>query len=99
MSDFPRSFLKRGVALVFGSNGFSGGRLNNLDGNGVVEIELSIDAERRELDISLFDNMSSEDGHYSPVSLSLDQAMLLHEWLDYQIRAMNSALPATRPTK
>lgn len=99
MSDFPRSFLKRGVALVFGGSGFSGGRLNKMDGEGIVEIEFSPDAKNLELEIALFDNMSSEDGHYSPVTLSLDQAMLLHEWLDYQISAMNSAPSSTHPTK
>lgn len=95
MSNFPRSFLKRDVTLVFGSNGFSGGRLNKQDGKGIVEIEFSTDAENRELQISLFDDTSREDGYYSPVTLSLDQAALLHEWLGYQLRAMREeAQPA-----
>lgn len=91
MSNFPRSFLKGEIALVFGSTGFSGGRLNK-EGNGIVEIEFSADAKNRELDISLFDNMSSEDGHYSPVTLTRNQAALLHEWLGCQLSAMD--LPA-----
>lgn len=91
MPSLPRSFLKNGVALVFGSSGFSGGRLNK-DGDGIVEVEFSADAKNREIEISLFDNMSIEDGHYSPVTLSRDQAALLHEWLGYHLNAMD--LPA-----
>lgn len=95
MSSFPRSFLKGGISLVFGSNGFSGGRMGKEDGTGVVEIEFSTDVDHREVAITLFDDLSRGDGHYSPVTLSLEQAALLHEWLGYQLRAMPEAEPLT----
>ena len=73
---------------MFGSNAFSGGRLNK-QGDGIVEIELWPDPEEKEFIVSLFDTMGMEDGHYAPVSLTLKQADLLHKWLGHHIALMS----------
>lgn len=86
MSTFPKASLRKD-ALVFGCNAFHGGRLNK-QGDGIVEIEIWPDLAGKEVTISLFDTMSLEDGHYAPVSLTLDQAELLHKWLGHHIGAM-----------
>lgn len=84
MDRLPKTRLRDGEVLVFGSEGFHGGRVE-ADGNGIVEIEVFSDQEHKEIHINLFDTMSSEDGHYSPVSLSHKQAKQLRDWLDWQM--------------
>lgn len=84
MKRLPKTRLRSNGALVFRSEGFHGGRMG-ADGNGIVEIEVFSDQKHKEIHINLYDPMSSEDGHYSPISLSHKQAKQLRDWLDWQM--------------
>lgn len=71
--------------VTFGVSGIHGGRLS-ADGNGLVKVEVSYDAQHDDFDIILFDNTSKVDGHYSPVTLSKDHAKILMGWLKLNLK-------------
>ena len=71
--------------VTFGVSGVHGGRLS-ADGNGVVKVEVSYDAQHDDFSIILFDNTSKADGHYSPVTLSKDHAKILMGWLKLNLK-------------
>lgn len=78
--------------VVFGVSGVHGGRLG-ADGNGVVKVEVSYDAQHDEFDIILFDNTSKVDGHYSPVTLSKEHAKILLGWLKLNLKDASAKDP------
>lgn len=78
------TYLKN-LDLVFGSSTFSGGRLDK-KGDGIVEV--CFQAMGEEVSLVLFDNTAKEDGHYSPVCLTKEQAETLRDWLTYKIEEM-----------
>lgn len=78
------TYLKN-LDLVFGSSTFWGGRLGK-EGDGIVEV--CFEARDGEVNIVLFDNTSKEDGHYSPVCLTKEQAETLRDWLTYKLEEM-----------
>lgn len=78
--------------VVFGVSGFHGGRLD-ADGNGVVEVEVSYDAKYDDFCITLFDNVSKVDGHYSPVTLSKEHAKILMGWLKLNLKDASAKDP------
>lgn len=78
--------------VIFGVSGIHGGRLN-VDGNGVVEVEISYDAQHDDFNIILFDNTSKVDGHYSPVALSKDHAKILMGWLKLNLKGSAEEKP------
>ena len=84
--------------VTFGVTGVHGGRLN-VDGNGVVEVEVSYDAQHDDFNIILFDNASKVDGHYSPVTLSKDHAKILMGWLKLNLKdtSVKDPLIVTEP--
>lgn len=77
------------ASLIFGEEMFSGGRLG-LDRTGVVKVCFEPDREHQEIFLSLYDNMSLQDGHYSPVSLSYGQAETLRDWLTFQLEKLKA---------
>lgn len=78
------TYLKN-TSLIFGHDRFHGGRLDK-KGDGIVEV--CFQAMDGEVNIVLFDNMSKEDGHYSPVCLTKEQAETLRDWLTYKLEEM-----------
>ena len=78
-----KMYLKN-VSLIFGSDRFHGGRLGK-KGDGIVKVCFEWDKEQNELGIFLFDDTSKEDGHYSPVNMSLEDATTLRDWLSVNI--------------
>jgi hypothetical protein len=85
-----KPILKDGK-LIIKDGGFHGGR-NNRKGDGFVEIEFSrcVDAEIDVIVISIMDNLTSIDGHYSPVWLDLKSAETLRYWLDEEINKLKN---------
>ena len=71
--------------VEFGTTGVHGGRLD-ADGDGVVKVEVSYDAQYDDFAIILFDNTSKVDGHYSPVTLSKEHAKILMGWLKLNLK-------------
>lgn len=78
-----KMYLKN-TSLIFGSSRFHGGRLDK-KGDGIVEVCFEWDKELNEMLICLFDDTSKEDGHYSPVSMPLEDATTLRDWLSVNI--------------
>lgn len=78
-----KMYLKN-TSLIFGSDRFHGGRLDK-KGDGIVEVCFDWDRELNEVNICLYDNTSKEDGHYSPVAMSLEDAATLRDWLSMNI--------------
>lgn len=78
-----KMYLKN-TSLIFGSSHFHGGRLDK-KGDGIVEVCFEWDKELNELLICLYDDTSKEDGHYSPVVMSLEEATTLRDWLSVNI--------------
>ena len=78
--------------VVFGVSGVHGGRLD-ADGDGVVKVEVSYDAQHDDFAVILFDNTSKADGHYSPVTLSKEHAKILMGWLKLNLKDASAKDP------
>ena len=78
-----KMYLKN-TSLIFGHDRFHGGRLNK-KGDGITEVCFEWDKELNEMLICLYDDTSKEDGHYSPVVMSLEDATTLRDWLSVNI--------------
>ena len=74
----------KNTSLIFGHDRFHGGRLDK-KGDGIVEVCFEWDKEQNEMNICLFDDTSKEDGHYSPVLMTLEDATTLRDWLSVNI--------------
>lgn len=43
--------------------------------------------EHHEVYVTILDNLSCDDGHYSPLELSIEQLKNLRAWIDKQLEA------------
>lgn len=79
--------IKNGI-LSFKQEGFSGGR-QKVDGDGYVVVEFWFDESNKEIFIDTFDKLNTEDGHYAPLGIDLNGAIVLKSWLDSKIKLMS----------
>lgn len=79
-------FQTNGI-LVFEADGFNGGRNNCKDWSGFARIQFEPPAicGTECAHITVFDNMSSVDGDYIPVDISLNQLEMLKRWIELQL--------------
>lgn len=82
-----RTKFQTNGTLVFEADSFSGGR-NNVEswsGFARVQFEPASLSNTQCAHITVFDNLSSVDGHYIPVDLSMNQLEMLKRWIDLQL--------------
>lgn len=72
------------AALIFGTDQIFGGRQNK-EAGGIVKVCFELDEDAGDIFFTLYDNLSAEDGHYSPVTLEVGQAETLRDWLTFQL--------------
>ena len=73
----------RGKIFGFKQDGNYGGRLSK--SNAVVGLDMELDKQNKSFNISVYDEMSNEDGHYSPVTLTYQQAYYMKTWIEAQL--------------